>query len=122
MPTTLTSSDSFTLSDALTIALRNPQDREGGDNLFLSDSVSFLVGLRSNPSDQLSLSDFLQIQRSISFAFTDSLSLSGGAAAPVLAVQLLLVLSDSLSLSDTISATPSTATDLYLRRYLNDVA
>jgi len=50
------------------------------------------------------------------------LTLSDDAGAPILVVQLLLILSDSISLSDASSAVASDSLDLYLRRYLNDVA
>jgi len=122
MPTTLTESDSFVLSDAVAIQLINPNSRAGGDNILLSDSAQFQVNLLSTLSDSLNLSDRLQIQRSVGLSFSDSLSLLDNGSAPVSAVQILLVLSDSLSLSDTSSVVPSSALDLYLRRYLNDVS
>jgi hypothetical protein len=121
-PLTQTASDSFAFGDSLAIQLGTPVSRAGGDNIFLSDSAQFLVALLSNPSDTLSLSDQLRIQRSIALALSDSLSLSDSNQAPVIAVQILLTLSDSLSLSDVVSAMPSTALDQYLRRYLNDVS
>jgi len=122
MPTTLTDSDSLTLVDAVATQLGTPFSRAGGDNIFLSDSTAFLISILSKPSDQLTLLDSLTIQRSIAFALADQLTLSDDAGAPILVVQLLLILSDSISLSDASSAVASDSLDLYLRRYLNDVA
>lgn len=124
MPTPIneTLSDVFSLSDSVALRLGTPVSRFGGDNLFLSDSAQFLVSLLSKPSDQLSLSDRLQIQRSIALSFVDVLALADSAGAPILIVEIDLLFSDSLSLSDSPSVMPSTGLDEYLRRYLNDVA
>src|SRR5665213_2148097 len=122
MPNILTDFDSLALVDSVTIALGNPFFRAGGDNIFLSDSTAFLISILSKPSDQLTLLDSLVIRRSIALSLSDSLDLADVGAAPVLAVQLLLILSDSVSLSDASSAVASDSLDLYLRRYLNDVA
>ena len=122
MPTTLTDSDTLSLSDSVVLRLGNPFTRAVGDNLFLSDSLQTLVNLLSHPSDSLSLSDRLQIQKSIELILSDSLNLSDSLATPVEAVQLLLSLSDTLSLSDAVSTSSSEAIEQYLRRYLNDVS
>lgn len=122
MPTTLTASDSFALSDAIALKLGTPVSRAGGDNLFFADSAKIRVDYLPKPSDQLVLSDHLKIQRSIAFSFSDSLTLVDSAGAPIIAVELRLSFNDSLSLSDTSSASLSSALDMYLRRYLNDVS
>lgn len=124
MPTPLTTSasDSFALSDTLSLRLETPVSRAGGDNLFFADSAQIRVDYLPKPSDQLVLSDHLQIQRSIAFSFSDSLALADSADAPVIAVELQLSFNDSLFLSDVSSVSLSSALDMYLRRYLNDVS
>lgn len=124
MPTPLTTSasDSFALSDALSLRLETPISRAGGDNLFFADSAQIRVDYLPKPSDQLVLSDHLQIQRSIAFSFSDSLALADSADAPVIAVELQLSFNDSLFLSDVSSVSLSSTLDMYLRRYLNDVS
>lgn len=113
-------SNAIEILDSIVQQQQNQFGNSPSDNLFLSDSLQILLAPILSLSEQLSLSDVLRISVGINIALSDTLSISDSANLKVI-VNLLLSLSDTLTLSDSVNSASSTDLDNYFRRFLNDV-
>ena len=111
----------ITLIDALIETQQSKTSEDQTDNLLISDSLQILLAPLLALSDQITLSDTLAIQVGSGLSLSDSLSFTDSAGLQIIE-NLLLNLSDTLNLSDSIENTSSSDLDNYLRRYLNDVS
>ncbi len=116
-------SDSYTLTDALTVRIAIP--REINDSFVLSDDIELFGTVRNTQADLLALSDAINTFSSNSQdGQADSYELSDNVAvslATITIVALTKTVSDTIALSDTVSSNRSNSNLNYLRRYLNDV-
>jgi hypothetical protein len=111
----------ITLIDALIETQQSKTSEDQTDNLLISDSLQILLAPLLALSDQITLSDTLAIQVGSGLSLSDSLNFTDSAGLQIIE-NLLLNLSDTLNLSDSIENTSSSDLDNYLRRYLNDVS
>jgi hypothetical protein len=112
--------DSFSLSDAIA----NPGagvTRSATDFLSFTDAVKLLSNLQLQVGDNITLSDLVKIQMTLSgVSVADVLTLTDSIVVQVAAV-INVSVSDTLSFSDAVAILQSTTFNSYIRRYLNDV-
>jgi hypothetical protein len=113
--------DSLVFSDSLLTVISNFINAELDDSLLLTDGVLvqlirvFLFG------DQLTLTDTVELVNALRISVSDSLSLSDSVSGTQPPAVLSVTVSDAIALSDAAAVTTADYIVSYLRRYLNDV-
>lgn len=111
-------SDTLTLSDFLLSYIILA--RQFNDNLLLSDILNVLVANNPSYADQFTFSDVAKLELSLRFSFSEAFIFLDSIQVR-LSNNLLLGLSDTLLLTDSIELVLSGDMDSYIRHYLNDV-
>jgi hypothetical protein len=141
-PLSATAADTLTLTDSVvaqllapiniaifdsisfTDAIANPGagvTRSATDFLSFTDAVKLLSNLQLQVGDNITLSDLVKIQMTLSgVSVADVLTLTDSIVVQVAAV-INVSVSDTLSFSDAVAILQSTTFNSYIRRYLNDV-
>lgn len=113
--------DLVSLLDKVVQHQQNLKSNSPSDSILLSDSLQLSLVPLLKLAESFALSDSLKLQIGSALSFADSLSLLDSAGLKLIE-NILLNLSDTLNLSDSIQDSASSDLDNYLRRYLNDVS